>query len=135
MARERFDSKHPFSNLKFKTDGKYIFEEALKEGKSSMTNLNTKQMVFSKFIEPSLFKALEFDNKEASVWYPAYPSKRIVIDPSRSFGKPILKNSGVPVEILEAAYQVDGSYKFVAADFDVSIADVKAAVHFEKTFH
>lgn len=135
LAQQQFHSKHPFSNLKFQTDGKYIFEEALRKGQSAMTNLNTKQMVFSKVIEQTLFKALEFDNNEASVWYPLYPSRKIVVDPERSFGRPILAKSGVPVDILNAAYQADGSYKFVATDYDVSIQDVKAAVKFETTFH
>lgn len=135
LAQEQFHSKHPFSNLKFKTDGKYIFEEAYRKGKSAMTNLNTKQMVFSKIIEQTLFKALEFDNNEASVWYPLYPSRKIVVDPERAFGRPILANSGVPVDIINAAYQADGSYKFVASDFDIHVDDVRAAVKFENTFH
>jgi len=135
LAQEQFHSKYPFSNLRFKTDGRHIFEEALQEGKSAMTNLNTKQMVFSKIIEQTLFKSLEFDNNEASVWYPLYPSRKVVVDPERSFGRPILAKSGVPVDILHAAYQADRSYKFVATDYDVSVEDVKVAVKFETTYH
>lgn len=134
LARERFDSKHPFSKLQFKTDGKSIFEEVYEGKKSSMSNLNTGQLVFAKVIEQSLCKALEFVNDEASVWYPNYPSKRIVVDPKRAFGRPVLNYSGVPVEIISAAYEADESFKFVASDYEISVADVKAAIKFENSF-
>jgi len=134
IAKDRFNSKRPFSKLQFKTDGKSIFEEVLQGKKSSMSNLNTGQFVLAKIIEQSLFKAMEFDNDEASIWYPSYPSKRIVVDPKRSFGRPILNDSGVPVEIISAAYEADESFKFVASDYEISIADVKAAIKFETNF-
>lgn len=132
LARERFESEHPFSVINFKTDGKRIFEETVLRGRKELTDLNRQQFVISDFIEPTLLKAIECDQHSVRRWYPAYPSKLIVLDPKRSFGRPVITSGGVPTEVIWGAFQADQDVKLVAEEFDTKPAAVRAAVKFEK---
>ena len=55
-----------------------------------------------------------------------------MIDPTRSYGKPIAAKSGVPTQVLAQAYEAEGSYKAVAAWYEVDEAAVRHAVRYER---
>lgn len=133
-AADEIGQNHPFSSKKFKTDGKRIFAEfAEKVKEEGLLDTYTNQFAFHKIISPSLFASMEFDShNQAARWFPAHPKKLIVIDPKRSFGKPILTEEGVPTQILAAALKVEGSIKNVAKIYEVKPASVKAAAEYEK---
>lgn len=132
IAKERFRSSHPFSSINFKTDGKRIFEEAIVNNKAQLSDLHMNQIVMSTVVEPSLKKGIEFEDGRATVWYPLHPSKSIALDPERSFGRPIIKNRGIPTEVLFAAYEAEENYESVAREFDIQSTDVKQAVDFQR---
>ena len=132
LAKERFESSHPFSAINFKTDGKRIFEETVKDGKAQLSDLHLNQIVIADFIAPTLTKAIEFDTNRAALWYPRFPSKTILLDPHRSFGRPILRESGVPTEAIFAAYEAEEEVGLVARQFDISSVQVKAAISFQQ---
>lgn len=130
-AAEEVHDDRPFSTQKFRTDGKTIFleiTEGLQEGR--MVDLRKRQNVFRTIVEPSL-KDLEFDASAVARWYPLGIKRRsIVIDPTRSFGRPIAA-SGVPTEVLSRAVTIEGSIGKVAQLYDVSATEVRDAVSFE----
>lgn len=96
-----------------------------------MIDLKKRQQVFRTIIEPSL-RDLEFDASAVARWYPLGKGHRsIVIDPARSFGRPIVQR-GVPTEILAEAVKLEGSAGAVASLYEVPKADVLAAVEFEQ---
>lgn len=131
-AAEEVQDDRPFSTKKFRTDGKTIFLE-ITEGlqQSRMVDLRKRQNVFREIIAPSL-KDLEFDASAVARWYPlGMARKSVVIDPTRSFGRPIAA-SGVPTEVLSRAVAVEGSVAKVARLYDASPAEVRDAVFFEK---
>ncbi|MDB5578782.1 MAG: hypothetical protein JWR80_3958 [Bradyrhizobium sp.] len=131
-AAEEVQDARPFSTQKFRTDGKTIFldiTEGMQEGR--MVDLRKRQNVFRAIVEPSL-KDLEFDASAVARWYPlGIARKSVVIDPTRSFGRPIAA-SGVPTEVLNRAVTVEGSIAKVVRLYDVSTAEVRDAVSFEK---
>jgi len=101
----------------------------MQEGR--MVDLRKRQNVFRTIVEPSL-KDLEFDAAAVARWYPlGIARKSVVIDPTRSFGRPIAA-SGVPTEVLSRAVTVEGSIAKVVRLYDVSTAEVRDAVSFEK---
>lgn len=130
-AAQEVSDDRPFSTQKFRTDGKTIFLEitdGIKEAK--LVDLRRRQNVFRAIVEPSL-KELEFDASAVARWFPLGISRKsIVIDPARSFGRPVAA-SGVPTEVLSRAVIVEGSVAKVARLYDVSSAEVKDAVAFE----
>lgn len=65
----------------------------------------------------------------AARWFPV-ASRRVVIDPARSFGQPIVQE-GVPTLVLAKTFAAEGSYSRVARWYDVDVRSVRAAVDFE----
>jgi uncharacterized protein (DUF433 family)/DNA-binding transcriptional MerR regulator len=131
-AAEEVHDERPFSTRKFRTDGKTIFLE-ITEGiqEAKLIDLRRRQNVFRTIVEPSL-KDLEFDASAVARWFPLGISRRsVIIDPTRAFGRPIAA-SGIPTEVLSRAVAVEGSVAKVVRLYNVSTAEVKDAVAFEK---
>jgi uncharacterized protein (DUF433 family) len=134
QAREMFDHPYPFTCKRFQTDGRTIFASAMeKTGEEQLLDLVKKQFAFTKIIEPSLYRGIEFGNNElASHWYPVRRSKAIVLDPTIAFGKPIVTNGSVRTSILYDAFKVEESKQFVAKLYEVPVSAVEAAIRFEE---
>jgi uncharacterized protein (DUF433 family) len=131
-AVEEVRDDRPFSTQRFRTDGKTIFLEITeKDHDGRMIDLKRRQQVFRTVIEPSL-RDLEFDASAVSRWYPLGMRQRsVVIDPSRSFGRPIVRR-GVPTEILAEAVKIDGSIESAARLYEVPKAEIRSALEFEE---
>ncbi|MDD5059091.1 MAG: DUF433 domain-containing protein [Sideroxydans sp.] len=133
-ARELFNHPYPFTCKRFQTDGRSIFATALEEtGETELLDLAKRQYAFTKIIEPSLYRGIEFGNDElASHWFPMLGSKAVVLDPTIAFGKPIVTNGSVRTSILYDAFNAEKDKKFVAKLYDVSVNAVSAAIRFEE---
>jgi uncharacterized protein (DUF433 family) len=136
-AREVFDTRHPFANERFTTDGRYIFLEMAKEpgheAKDRLLQLGRSQYAFDRVIRPSL-RGVEYVEEMAARWYPLYPKRQVVLDPNKLFGQPIVEKEGVPTEVLAKSALVEGSPKRTASIFDVTLDSVESAVLFEEKF-
>lgn len=137
-ARSIYGVAYPFTNLQFKTDGKTIFGEALKEAESegaSLVDLKNRQNVFRDIITPSLYTGIEYNGTQATKWYPTPKRERIVLDPSRQFGSPIIEDTGTPTDVLYASYLAEGENEgaivTTSAIYDVPHRFVRSAVRFE----
>lgn len=133
-ARELFNHPYPFTCKRFETDGRSIFAAALEEsGETALLDLAKKQYAFTKIIEPSLYRGIEFGRDDlASCWYPVKRSKAIVLDPAIAFGKPIVTHGHVRTSILYDAFKIEESKQFVAKLYEVPINAVEAAIRFEE---
>jgi uncharacterized protein (DUF433 family) len=129
-AAEEVRDDRPFSTQKFRTDGRTIFLEITKGlHEAKLIDLRRRQNVFRTIVEPSL-KDLEFDATAVARWFPN-ERKSIVIDPTRSFGRPIAQ-SGVPTEVLHRAFKAEGSVQKVVWLYNVSTIEIKDAIAFEQ---
>lgn len=133
-AREMFHQAYPFTCKRFQTDGKAIFAIVLEEtGDESLLDLAKKQYAFKQVISDSLYRGIEYANNEAQRWFPLSRNRRVVLDPARNFGKPVLTESGMTVEAIVSAWHAEEkSAKRVAALYEVNVADVEAAIQFEQ---
>jgi len=61
-----------------------------------------------------------------------WPKQSIVVDPARSFGRPIVQKVDVPTDVLAKAVRVEESLSLVAKWYDIPIEAVRAAVEFEE---
>ena len=59
-------------------------------------------------------------------------SHRVVLDPCRNFGQPIISDEGVPTNVLARSVKANGSVEKVALWFEVSVRSVREAIEFEK---
>lgn len=132
-ARDLLSTPYPFTCKKFQTDGRRIFLSVAEEsGDPSLIDLAKKQNVIEPVIGPSLRTGIEFDADSAARWFPLPKSKAVVLDPQRSFGHPVLTDSGVPTAAVAAAVRAEkGDESFVARVFDIPKSAVKRAVEFE----
>ena len=126
-AKDKIGFNHPFSTMKFKTDGKSILMQV--DDRTLLTIIND-QYEIKKILDPFLFDAFDFKQDVVNRIWPLGKNRQVVIDPNRSFGKPIVNKEGVLVEILFQAYKTEKSFKKVASWFEVSNKSVKDAVDY-----
>lgn len=137
-AGRMLGTPHPFATQRFKTDGKSIFGDiGNRIGAPKLLDMARNQLAFNEVISPSLFTGLEFAADELVRWRPLGGRHLVVLDPTRSFGRPILDDSSVPTAVLAAATKAEGDdddgVRRVARWFDVPPRAVTAAIEFERS--
>jgi len=132
-AQEILGISHPFSSRRFSTDGHTILARFVAEtGDEVMLDLVKSQYELERIISLYLVGEIEFgENDEPTRWRPFPESARIVVDPTRAFGAPILDFEGIPTRVLARAVQAEGSIDVVASLFDVDPASVDDAYRYE----
>jgi len=131
-ARAYIKDERPLSTARFRTDGRSIFlEVARTTDEPALLDLVKNQYGFRRVVAPS-FRDLEFDDDVAVRWWPLSRERQVVIDPARSFGQPIVSDSGVPTSVLANAVKVEGSVKAAAQAYEVAPQAVRDAVAFER---
>ncbi|CAH0496698.1 DUF433 domain-containing protein [Novosphingobium sp. CECT 9465] len=132
-ARDLIGDDRPFSTRQFKTDGKSLFLEIWRDvGEPELIDLRSLQGVFSRIVAPSL-TGLEFDDEAARRWWLLDGKRTIVADPERSFGQPIVAESGIPTERLAQAVRAEGSVEAVAKLFELRPKLIRDALEYEMT--
>jgi uncharacterized protein (DUF433 family) len=133
-AAEMLNCDHPFSMRRFLTDGKTIVARIAREqGDVELIDLISDQFEFDKIIAPYLYEGLDFSGHDtATRWWPLGRKRSIVIDPRRSFGKPILDKYNIPTSTIAASYKGNKSYSEIAKWFEIDPRSVKEAIDFER---
>jgi len=134
IARTIIGEERPLSTAKFRTDGRTVFLQLIKEdGSDEMVDVLHKQHVFREIVEPSL-KNIDFVDGIPSRWWPNGKQARIVIDPQRAFGQPIESESGIPAAVLAVAAEAERSPEGAALVWNVSVTSVRRALDFQRDF-
>lgn len=132
LANKRFGVTHPFSTMKFKTDGNEILMEAL-EKDGNLVSLSKKrpgQKVFLEIVEQSL-NELEYEEGKSVRWRPS-AAPNVVIDPKRKFGSPILEKSGIETSMLFREFGEFQDIAYLSKIYEISASFVREAIDFEK---
>lgn len=133
--RESLDTPHPFSHRRLLTDGRTIFMETVEQVGSdpNLQEVLSGQRAMPEVLKPYL-KQIEYasETQTAVRWNIA---TGVVIDPARSFGKPVIATEGTTTFVLARSYFANGKDADLVADlFDVSPEAVRQAVAFEGEF-
>jgi uncharacterized protein (DUF433 family) len=134
-VHQQLGKNYPFTSTTFKTDGRRIFMELLDaSGDGALVDVVKRQDVIRKVIAPSLREGIELSiDDKAERWFPLKGSRAVVFDPQRSFGQPILADSGVPTAAVAEALQAEGGdAQRVARLYGISPAEVRKASAFER---
>jgi uncharacterized protein (DUF433 family) len=133
-AKCRFDMDHPFASQRLRTDGQAVFVDVARSANDpAFENIVTNQKEFTPFLRPFLIDLVFDEESMASMWWPMGKEHGVVLDPTRSFGKPILNVYGVPTSVLADAVKAEGAAAPVARWFQVSKDAVMEAVRFQKS--
>ena len=135
-ARETLRHPHPFATqIVFRTDGRKILAEiARNNGIKDLFDLRTRNFEMPEVVMDSLREDVVFDPQgEAVSWKPRPRiAPNVIVHPRRSFGRPVMKTSLIPTEALAIAVEAEGSVQAAAEIYDISEAQVREAVKFER---
>jgi len=135
LASKMLGGEHPLVTGRFRTDGQGIFlEVAEATGDPSLIDLRTGQWGLHRIIEPS-FKDVDLEDDLVARWWPLGHNRPIVLDPRRSFGKPIIERTGVPIRTLCEAMDREKSIARVARWYEVAAEDVERALEARRLLH
>lgn len=131
LARDFVGEDHPLSTRAFRTDGRSIFMQVVKEnGEDALIDLFSRQYAFRDVVEQSL-RHVDFDDTgRPAVWWPLGRSRSVLVDPARSFGQPIESETSIPVDALVRAVRAEGSAEEAARAWQVSPRAVRRALAF-----
>lgn len=134
-AERDFRRPHAFCLRRFRTDGRQIFAGVAREdGDEKLVEVTRGQSVFRHVFDP-LLSRIDYDvSGLAATWSPMGKSSPVVVDPTRAFGQPSLRDSGVRTSVLAApVLRGHARVPSVANWYEVEEDDVRAAVAFEKS--
>lgn len=132
--RMRHDVDHPFAmDKRFRTDGRAIFmESAETDEELRVLNLMNDNFEMEPIIVQSLFDSIFYVDDIARRWTPDPDTERVIIDPTVSFGHPVIRDAWVPTRKLYDAFLVEEGIDEAAEEFGVDRDAVIQAVRFEQ---
>lgn len=136
-AKKIFRHPHPFALKKFDTDGKAVFAEVKSSDVGEMGDekltleLHRVQVAFDKIVRP-FFRNLDYVDDVAQRLWPLGQERSVVMDPARSFGKPINIDTGVPTAVLYAMHEGKSDVSTIADWYEVSVEGVRDAIAYEE---
>ena len=119
---EKYGTNHPFAVAGVRTDGKRVFDKDFEE-------LGRYQFVIDVAAQP-FFKQLEYRDDIAFRLWPLGEG-RVVIDPKRSFGKPLIHHGSVPTYSLYKMRVAGESSERISRWWGVSVKAVEDAIEYE----
>ena len=130
LIRE-FETAHPFSCARLLTDGKRVFVHLADEyGEEELKDILTRQQAFPEILTPYL-EQIDY-NPQTQLAHCWHITSGVVLDPGRSFGKPIIDSAGIPSSILASAFRANDEDADLVADwYSVTAEEVRSAVDFE----
>ena len=132
--KTKLASKHPLAEQKFATDGVDLFVEVF----GQLVNVSREGQLAIRDLIQAYLQRIERDPIGAPVrLYPFTRERKpdepkiIVIDPSISFGRPVLVGTGIATTIIAQRYQAGESVEELAEDYGRSRSDIEEAIRSE----
>ena len=133
LSRE-FRSSHPLADHKLATDGMNLFVEKY----GQLINISKEGQLAIQEILNVYLRRVERDSSGLPIsLYPFTRSpetgspKSVVIDPSISFGRPVLAGTGVPTTVIAERYKSGDSIEELADDYGRSTEEIQEAIRLE----
>jgi uncharacterized protein (DUF433 family) len=139
FIRRRYQVEHPLINQGFQTDGLDLFVErygelinASREGQRAMMEIIG---VYLKRIEWDAkglpIKLYPFTRDTQAEPAPRADPRLVVMNPTISFGRPVIAGTGVPVSSIYERYKAGDSVADLAQDFRLEIGAIEEAIRCE----
>jgi len=130
----KFPSKHPLADYQFQTDGVSLFVEQF----GQLINASSKgQLEIERLLKGYLHR-IERNPDGLAVRLNLFTRKRdidepniVIVDPSVSFGRPVLRGTGIPTSIIAERYKAGESIKKLARDYGQETLKIEEAIRCE----
>lgn len=138
-VKRQFDIERPLIDQRFQTDGLDLFVErygelinASHEGQQAMKEIMS---VYLQRVERDTkglpIKLYPFTRDTESSAAPKSDPRVVVMNPSVSFGRPVIEGTGIPVSAVYERYKAGDSVAQLAQDFRLEVCDIEEAVRCE----
>lgn len=135
FLEKHYPSEHPLADNSFATDGLHLFIEEY----GRLINISKDGQEVMRTVLEAYLDRIQRDKhgipirlfpfvKKKSVGEP----KRIIIDPSVSFGRPVLAGTGIPTAVIYERFVAGDSTPDLATDYDVDQNKVEDAIRCEQ---
>jgi uncharacterized protein (DUF433 family) len=131
---KEFKSENPLADREFETDGLHLF---VREYGKLINITKEGQLEFEEIVKKYL-QRIERDPKGLPIkLYPFVRTgepdepKLIFIDPNISFGRPVLANKGIPVDVIAERYKAGESIDDLMLDYECAQKEIEEAIRFE----
>ena len=129
-AFQLVEDPYPLSSPGFRTDGRRILADTLDAHDQRLIfDLESGQQLLDVVFDRLPF-GIEYQELMRARWWPLGEDRRVLLDPTRRFGRPIVPE-GVPTSALARSVAVERSLAVVAEWYEVSENSVKDAVEYE----
>jgi uncharacterized protein (DUF433 family) len=134
FLRDKFRIAHPLATVQMLTDGRDLL---IKQG---LEILNTSRggQIEMKWISACL-ERIEYDRDGKlqklfpfTTTDPSRDFKAVVIDPRSQFGRPCLRDVGVPTEVIMSRFAAGERIEELAGDFGIEAKLIEEAIRFEQ---
>ncbi len=130
-----YQSKHPLLENKLQTDGNHLFIQKFSELEIISQD---GQLGMLEVLKQCLTR-VELDDDQLPYRYYPYtrdPNKNdprlIVMDPVVSFGRPVIKGSGIPTIIIAERFKAGESVKELVEDYGRTSAEIEEAIRWQR---
>lgn len=132
LLRRELGLEHALASRNLYTDGAEVlfrFAECEEPELLELTVVRTGQKQFSEVVREYLTRITYGDDGwVARLELPTYRRAKVVVDPARTFGLPLVISGGARVEDLVDRFIAGDSLAEVAADFDVPVEEVEDVI-------
>jgi uncharacterized protein (DUF433 family) len=132
ILKSELNTDHPFCHGTLYTNGESIIVGTADEMNEQFHDAISRQMFFSEL--KGCLERIDYDetSRLAERWH---ISDGVTVDPTISFGRPVIEDTGTSASILARQFYANGEDAALVADlFNVSEEDVANAVRFEDRF-
>jgi uncharacterized protein (DUF433 family) len=122
---QQLNVSHPLATVRFKTDGVDLFVESI----NRLVNASRSGELAMRSALEGLLTQVEYNHEEAIRFYPV--PNVIAIDPSVSFGQPMVVGTGIPTSAIASLYNAGEEIEEIAGEYDCDIEQIRSAIQFE----
>jgi uncharacterized protein (DUF433 family) len=128
-VRDRLGVSHPLAHEQFKTDGADLFVERF----GKLINATKEGQVAMREVLDTYLERIEYDagDGRAIRFFPLFRDaapRVIVVDPRRSFGRPIIAGTSIPITAVRGRFDAGDSVEHLARDYDVHSDQIQEAL-------
>jgi uncharacterized protein (DUF433 family) len=134
VGKQQPRSKHPLAEQDFVTDGVHLFIERY----GQLINASRDGQLAMRAVVEAYLERIERDAKGLPIRLFPFTRRRtldepraVVIDPSVSFGRPVLVGTGIPTAVIAERYKAGDSMDDLATDYGRTRLEIEEAVRCE----